>query len=125
MRLIANNLWKLGPRAEAALKGAGVKFSLLAIGATRKYFVIPADGVGPIFEQFMILEPRVEGIGEESGSPDGVAPTGEELRDVMLGDSRERDEFRARRRATSAPSDGGQGIKNQLPVWSKRCFHIY
>ena len=64
-----------------------VEFSEVAVGAAGGGFVVAANGAAPIFEEFAILEADVERIGLESGSSDGVIPGGEELRELVLGDS--------------------------------------
>jgi hypothetical protein len=84
---IEKNVGKSGPGSESAFKGANVKLSQVAVGATGGYFAVPAEGVGPIGEQFAVLEPHVQGKWLESGGAHGVIPSREELRDLMLGDS--------------------------------------
>ena len=64
-----------------------VEFSEVAVGAAGGGFVISPNGAAPIFEQFAIFEADVERIGLESGSSDGIIPGGEELRELVLGDS--------------------------------------
>ena len=87
LRKIAKNLWKGRPGAESPSDGARIIFSLEPVCATPWYFAVPADGVAPVFQEFTVFQPQVQRKGLESGSPDGVTPTREELRDVMLGDS--------------------------------------
>ena len=72
-----------------------VEFSQVIVGATSGNFAIFANSVAPIFEQFAVLEAQIEGIRAKSGGAEGGVPSREESRDLMLGNSGERDEFRA------------------------------
>jgi hypothetical protein len=86
-----------------------------------------ANGLAPIFEKFAVLEADVKRVGDESRSPDRVIPGGEEKRDVVLGNSREGDEFRTGGRATGAPGDGLQATEDTFLVelLFHNGFHIY
>lgn len=112
---IAENLGKFGPGAKAP-ESAGVVLTDELVGATSRYFALPADGEGPIFEEFVVLESNVQSEGLEAGGADGIVPSGEELRDLMLANSGERDEFRAGRRATSVPGHGVDATENEVFV---------
>ena len=89
-----------------------VELPQVTVDATRGYRPVPADGEAPIFQQGAVLEALVQRPWAESGSPNGITPSPEEECDVVLGNSREEDEFRARRRATASPGDGGDGIQD-------------
>jgi hypothetical protein len=102
LRKIAKNFGKLRPGAEAALEGAVIEFSQMTVDTTGGDFMVSADSVAPIFEQFGVLEAQVQGVRAETRSPDGLIPSGEELRDLMLGDSGEGGEFGARGCAASS-----------------------
>ena len=93
-----------------------IEFSEVPVEATGGDFVVCANSVAPIFEQFAVLEAQIEGIRLKSRGLEGVVPSREELRDLVLGNSRERDEFRTRGRATSASGDSGQVFENELFV---------
>jgi len=127
VREIAENLWKCGPRAESALEGAGVIFPLAPVCATRRYGAVPANDGGPILQQFAVLEAHVQRMWVESGSPNGVIPSGEEFGYGMLGDSCEGQEFASRWRTTGAPGDGDQGVQDVLLVrlYSQGAFDVY
>jgi hypothetical protein len=64
-----------------------VILSEVAVSATSGDFAVCADCVGPVFEELAVLETDVDYIGLEAGGADGVIPSGEKLRDGMLGDS--------------------------------------
>ncbi len=64
-----------------------VEFSQVPVGAAGGDFAVSSDSAAPIFEQFAVLEAHVQRVRVESGSSNGIIPGGEELRDVMLGDS--------------------------------------
>jgi hypothetical protein len=64
-----------------------VEFPEVAIGATGRDFLLFANGEGSVLEEFPVLDAHVEGVGLEPGSANGGIPGGEELRDLMLGDS--------------------------------------
>lgn len=115
-RELAKNFGKFGPRAEAALESAMVMLAEVKVGATRRDFADPADDIGPIGEELAVLETRIDDVGPETGSADGVIPGGEESRDLMLGNSGEGDEFRTRRRATGAAGDVCQRAENGCSV---------
>ena len=83
---IAKNLGKFRPGTEAALEGSMVKFSEVPVGATGGDFAVSANSVAPIFEEFAVLEAQVQRVGAESGSSNGIIPSGEKLSDLMLGD---------------------------------------
>lgn len=109
------------------MEGARVVLAEVRVGATGRYFAFRAHDEGPIFKKFAVLESPVHGVREESRGPDGVVPTGEELQDMMLGDSRAREEFRTRGSATRFAGHGGQGIQNVLFVrrWFQGAFDVY
>ena len=67
----------------------------MKVGGTRGDFAVFADRVAPIFEQFAVFEAPIEGIRAKSGGTEGIAPSGEVTRDLVLGDSGEREELRA------------------------------
>lgn len=109
------------------MEGARVVLAEVGVDATGRYFAFRAHDEGPIFEKFAVLESPVHGVREESRGPDGIIPGGEELQDIVLGESRARKEFRARRGATRFPSDGDDGIENELLVgrWFQGAFDVY
>ena len=123
-REFSKHFGKFRPRPEAAFEGAMVKLAEVKVSATCRDFADPADDVGPIGEELAVLETRVDDVGPETGGADGVIPSGEESRDLVLGNSGEGDEFRTRRRATGAAGDGDQRGENRLLVdgWFQRAL---
>lgn len=75
------------------MESARVVLAEVRVGATGRDFALGANDEGPIFKKLAVLEAPVHGVREESRGSDGFIPSGEELRDLMLGDSREREEF--------------------------------
>ena len=95
LRECAEDIRKAGPRAETAFKGAMVEFAEVTVSAARGRLAIFTNRGCPIFEEFAVFETFVQGVRLESGSFNGVIPGWEESRDLMFGDSGERDEFGA------------------------------
>jgi hypothetical protein len=112
----AEDFGELGPGAETAFESAMVEFSEVAVGTASGQFAILPNGRCPVLEEFAVFEAFVQGVRLESGSFNGVIPGWEELHELMLGDSGERDEFGSRRSAARAAGDGGQGTENELLV---------
>jgi len=104
---------KAGPGAETAFQGAMVEFPEVTVRAARGRLAIFTNRGCPSFEKFAVFEAFVQGVRLESGGFNGVIPGWEESRDLMFGDSGERDEFGARRRTASAASDGGQATEDE------------
>ena len=107
---LAKGLWDRRPRAEAPFNGADVISPFALVGTPRRYGAIFPDGFAPILKQFTVLEAHVGSIRLESGSPNRVTPTWKALRDEILGDYRERDEFRQRWGAAKLPCNGAYRI---------------
>ena len=99
----------------------------MRVSTTGRYFALGADNKGPVFQKFAVLEADIYRVGDESRGPDGVTPIGEEAQNVMLGESREREEFRTRGGAASAAGDSENGIQNVLLVgrWFHGAFSVY
>ena len=116
LRKAAKNFGKFRPGAKAALEGARIVLAEMPVGATGRYFAFFADNEGPIFEKFAVLEAQVQRVGDKSCSANRIIPSGEELRDLTLGDFREQNKFRSRGRASRSPGDGGYGIEDELLV---------
>lgn len=123
-REFSKDFGKFGPRTEAAFEGAMVVLAEVKVGATSGDFADPADDVGPIGEELAVFETRIDDVGPETGGADGVIPSREESRDLMLGNPGEGDEFRTRRRATGAAGDGSERGDNGRTVngWFQRTF---
>jgi len=113
LRECTEDIGKAGPGAETAFQGAMVEFSEVTVRAARGRLAIFTNRGCPIFEKFAVFEAFVQGVRLESGGFNGVIPGWEESRDLMFGDSGERDEFGARRRTASAASDGGQATEDE------------
>jgi hypothetical protein len=113
LRKRAEDIRKAGPVAETAFEGAMVEFSEVTVSAARGRLAIFTNRGSPILEKFAVFEAFVECVRLESGSFDGVIPGWEESRDLMFGDSGERDEFGAGRRTASAAGDGGQATEDE------------
>jgi hypothetical protein len=73
-----------------------VEFSQVTVGATGGDGAVFANGVGPVFEEFAVVEAEIQGVGRKAGGLQGGVPGGEELRDGVLRDFREGDPRRAR-----------------------------
>src|SRR5208283_3753263 len=105
------------PRTEASFNGADVISPFALVGAPRRYGAIFSEGFAPIFKQVAVLDAHVGSVRLLSRSPNSITPTGKALRDEVLRDSRERDEFRQRWRASHPPCHRSDGIQNVLFNW--------